>query len=1062
MAHDKIIHAIKIPLDVVVAQDTALGIYTSGGVSEIRWSENVLNGTEQAWTSGIIAEGGLGAWKESANLEQGGAPAIFDGFTISTIHTNQLTLQLEALGIKLTNLPCERWEFSGTETDSDATYAKRIYSGVYEDCTWDEIIAQIPVKTDTYKRRACMGTVINNCPAAQGGNFPLASDDKNGTIAPITIGTFLPDAEDASENILAKFVRVAEKQTIFNNDFDTLDPEIFPDCSGYFTPQGIDTFPIVGAGEETPHLDYYVKLGGAAFATIADVSALFVGKYLKVVAGGSAASEGVSSVSMVGKYRKIVSVSVNGLDETVMQFHIDSFFEKDLDFNGSATADNNVWVQIIDIPFEFKADIWPCYGFLNEVGGSISQEARLFSYFSTLTSRFKTKFDLVDGIYVPSEEAMPEGFLQIPQYGYSIIGSSPNNSLIIDVKMFKGDPSKMSSLSIFPIKNFAKHTIDDIAKLFNSEYTNLIGESNWFGGHLTTLEQTDYGTIANVTDKLDAGSFGQTLHSYDGAFSAAAAICVWSFDLPIDKILISYDAFYLGINIDTKTEFMLGDEYDLIRFLSGIFWKRFIGKIPEIASYLGSIGNRTAEEIKYNDWTASGGGYAQIDNIPDFYYTLCSTPSNDKRFYFETTVENNVSDYCGHQNFKLNDLTTEQLKSIYKMYYAHGYEWTAHHTNQLLHSKFIHEMALICEKEFDLGSTLYAMFTGRVYDDTWGNRKTATDCIDNPPDIFEHFCRLQNYSDTGDNVIWGKQYAPSAKIKLSGDGSFDDPGLDPLRALRPAFQILDENEAYTDEAKKKMCEQYFLLSRQDEDGYECLHYLDPQGNDTTIPSDTVTLADCIPGSIGEVQEPKAENIFVEPFVNYAYNIGSDSYDRQLRVVNVSDAAWIGTGTVENPQYAAGSGWHAEYTPGFKGTDGKSIWENRNLMWKKFRNFESPPSNKTDCRKIKYYADALYYIKDWTAWDGKRRRSFALEYLWGTARDWHPGTKINWNNPHQTSSFNVRCMVENIKKDKNTNRIDVDIIILDTYPTYGDLIIETGDAPDTITESGDAPDTITEN
>jgi hypothetical protein len=49
MAHYKRIHAVKITLDVLVATDLDLGIYTVGGVSEIRWTEYPLAGISPPW-----------------------------------------------------------------------------------------------------------------------------------------------------------------------------------------------------------------------------------------------------------------------------------------------------------------------------------------------------------------------------------------------------------------------------------------------------------------------------------------------------------------------------------------------------------------------------------------------------------------------------------------------------------------------------------------------------------------------------------------------------------------------------------------------------------------------------------------------------------------------------------------------------------------------------------------------------------------------------------------------------------------------------------------------------
>ena len=180
-------------------------------------------------------------------------------------------------------------------------------------------------------------------------------------------------------------------------------------------------------------------------------------------------------------------------------------------------------------------------------------------------------------------------------------------------------------------------------------------------------------------------------------------------------------------------------------------------------------------------------------------------------------------------------------------------------------------------------------------------------------------------------------------------------------------------------------------------------------------------------------------MFVEPFVNYSYNSGTNLYDCQLRVLNSSDSDWVGTGTPAAPQYAAGSGWHTEYTPGFQGTDGQAVWIEANKLWKRFRTLETPPSDMTDCKEIVLYSDALWFIKNWIAWMGKRRTSFSVPYTFVpstgiAARDWYVGKRILFNNPHKTNGWSIKCLIESIEKNKTAGSIKVDVILLEDIPT----------------------------
>lgn len=68
MSHAKIIQAVRIYLDTVETENTALGIFTSGGTSEIRLSEEPLSGVALPWTSGLIALNGIGDRSASGDL----------------------------------------------------------------------------------------------------------------------------------------------------------------------------------------------------------------------------------------------------------------------------------------------------------------------------------------------------------------------------------------------------------------------------------------------------------------------------------------------------------------------------------------------------------------------------------------------------------------------------------------------------------------------------------------------------------------------------------------------------------------------------------------------------------------------------------------------------------------------------------------------------------------------------------------------------------------------------------------------------------------------------------
>jgi hypothetical protein len=1082
---------------------------TLSAESEMRWSENALAGTAAVWTTGIIAKNGLGAIKESADLARGGAPVAVDGFNITVVDTNQLFLRLGELGIKLPGLTCELYEFVGTEGDSDATEVKKLFTGTCEDCLWSETILQIPVKNNAYKRRALMGTVINNCPT---GGYPRANDNKNGQIVPLTYGKFYPDLVNSSANQLAKFTRTSETPITMIND----------NGSGYCDPRGASIFPCIFYGDSaSPHLSYEIQLGtekhGAGIATSFDLSE----KYLQVMVGGS--SDGTS---FVGKYRKIVkslqlsgtttngshditgiadttgvvlgtklrcsagfsstdfdlvvesisphAISVNAYanasgattvyqgvywvssDAFTVTVVLESFFEKDLVVSSDAMTTHNVWVQIVDIPFEYSADTWPCQGFLDEMGVVITSPdyPRLAVYDSNIRNNARPEEDVYDpdtGEIIGKTDPAPskDGFIFIPNFGYSISSEVGANKFKIDLKLFRDSPDKMSTFSIFPLSNMEDVLLPTLTKYGLASLVQVTDDSsNQINMYSSTPRSSflapsnSLSGIGNVFDKNDGSCCDQNLTYTTHGSRNFGMFCAYKFDLPKTSIIMDYDKFYVGVKMKAKVLWNGGTiNGDAKRLM--IFWERFVGAPGAINDYCKYAGMLSKMAVNAE---------STVDNLPDFYYLIRGLPDNNKAFYFE--LDKTLSVYTtisGNDVFAIGDITSNDLlNAIDKMVIISGIETEVIGLSDhpLVYYNKIYELALICEKTISIAEDIWAMFSGRVFNDTWGSRKTATDLIQDPAAIFEHICRLQNWQEVGDLKIYGKEYCPNAKIKLSGAGSFDSSTLDALRALRPAFQIFDVGKSWTDEFKKAMCERYFSVTRQDEEGNECLEYLDPQNAATATPDTTITFKDLI-GDIGDTVEPKAQDVFVEPFVNYAFNSGSSLFDKQLRILNTADADWIGTGSVGSPQYAAGSGWHVEYTPGFQGTDGEAVWVACNALWKRFRSFESPPADKTDCKEIVLYVDALYYIKDWIAWMGKRRVPVSVPYTLvpadgsGTpaagqpARDWYVGKKIYFNNPHRTNGWNIKCLIESIEKDKNkppAGEVKVGLILLEDIPT----------------------------
>lgn len=288
-------------------------------------------------------------------------------------------------------------------------------------------------------------------------------------------------------------------------------------------------------------------------------------------------------------------------------------------------------------------------------------------------------------------------------------------------------------------------------------------------------------------------------------------------------------------------------------------------------------------------------------------------------------------------------------------------------------------------------------------------RFVGNEAMEDPLKIMEHVLRLQTYGNRDTFYTYEErlptEYSDYAKIKLSGEGSFDAPALATIRQRTVARQIFNENDAYTDEIVKFICREFFLINYQDENGFECVKYLlDP------TPSNTTILYSHIVGKIGKLDELRAQDVFCEPVVNYAYDYATGKYTKQLRVSKVT-----------NENYAPDS------TSGFVGADGETVWNRCKQLYDIVKQVEPMPSSISNLKWVVTYNDALWYITNLMQWLGKRRVSFTIPYSIGN--QWNIGKKINIRFPHQTRNYNVECVIEEIRKSKNRGVIDLKVVLI---------------------------------
>jgi hypothetical protein len=996
MSNTKIIHAVEIKLDVVLSDDASLGIYTISGVSYLKWSEYPIIEAGYSWASGIIADGGLSAEEAGADLRRGGAPVAYTGYTINVQSTYQNYLKLKSLGVNLVGRKIKRWDFIGSDTNSRVTSKMLMSTLIIQDSSWNDAEWKIQVMNATYTQNAFMGTIINNDPDS--GNYKDATDDLNGKMVPLTFGAF--KVIDGNP-VPAKFIRTANKQTaIVNSD---LLPNILP------SDQSI--FPITQAGT-TPTLEYLIKLGLTDTSTdlqftamIASLNAMLTTNelWLKIVEGGS-----VDNTSLVGKFKKIASFEggTNSTHEIIIL--TSDYFEKDLSGNSTATATNQVWCSIVNLKYGFSGDIWKLKGFLETDGSLLSSGIRLYSFINKDIQKSFERTIIYDAAQnqLGYSKLKKVGFRPVGLYGYSVFNDGNNNALIINAMLCDDDPDKLYSFDIFPLGSLQKYLAADLSAYGQNTFVPL-----QLGGQNTNVYIVTP-AYASLLSYVESGSAGNAFDADDNTSDQhVVAVQVipgvqlgffTAFEIGIDfsKISIDYDNYYLGLNIHTATD----HTYSATGIV--VASRRFMGPYKYILL--------SAYAYKYLDTSVGG----DINNLPDFYYKNRIAPDNNFSFVRIpdwTQGQSTIREFSGYKTFPLDKVNSlDLLQSIYKI----GLLIETISINSGVNVTYTHtlnfkELAIICQSTDNISSEIFTLCSGRIFNDAWGARKTATNQMVTPADIIEHCKRLGNFGTP--SVTPGLEYDAAALIKTgSAEGSFDMISMMPSTITtypgfyKPTFQVDNDSEAWTAEIEKKLCATYGLCTYYDPDGTACIKSLLPES-----PAETINFED-LAGECSDVQPAQVQDVFCQPLLNYQYNYGSSKFDKQLAITNIQADTY-------DPSYAMG----------FSGSDGEAVWNTCRALYLKYKQIEVPPSDWTDQKTVSTYGEALALIKMKLAWMNKYRITVPVFYDKG--KTYHYAQHINLALPHQTNGEVYECVIEKVIKDKNFNpagKVEVSLVFID--------------------------------
>jgi hypothetical protein len=263
-----------------------------------------------------------------------------------------------------------------------------------------------------------------------------------------------------------------------------------------------------------------------------------------------------------------------------------------------------------------------------------------------------------------------------------------------------------------------------------------------------------------------------------------------------------------------------------------------------------------------------------------------------------------------------------------------------------------------------------------------------------------------------------------------------------INLCRPAFQVVEKDKATKQVLVKDLCETFFLVNYQNKNGYECVKPLLGRELENNDKLPLITLAHVI-GDIENVEEPDTNNIYCEPFLNYAFNYARDKYDKQLAITNVEKNEY-------KPSYAIGFNttitrkfFIKNSSTGILLTDGEYLWNLYHDIYSKYGVINKPPSNVTDKYMIRTYTDAVWFLYNMSKVMQLKRIGFSVPYLITgdndydyeqQPRDWELMEHLRINFPRQTNGKTVEVAIESITKDKNNSKVTVKCIILDELKT----------------------------
>ncbi len=563
MSTEYLIWAISIYTGAELLGDhAAYGIYSVDDKAVLRHADASLSG----FNSDMITD--ISSIVHGLDLRSGGGISESGGVRIVYSNAGGLYQKLIDLDISLHGATVKIVEHDITEATQE-----QIHEGTIEDVSWNDIQIQINSNvTFRDKRRVDI--------AAPG--------------IPVTFGE-----SDPENGRFFKLLRTSDIEKVYK-------VEDIAQFEGEYYPPKMSLFPVWIEDVENNN-SYVVRIGALDALAYDGKREALEGMFLKIV-------ESVSE--NVGLYRKIINTGGASLtgDEKAIRFYLRDFLPRDLEGNETGTAEEQAWVEVVEIDRTYTGEVAECDGFyIDEV-----------------------KQDADADVYVKSENEI----IRIPPYGVNI-DVVKNNQLNIDPLHIKDGPANLVSQFVIPVQSISRFDTDDLEPF--SEQT-----------------KRDTGIYGDV-DIIHSHTFTNPEHAIDKKHDT---YCEWNLDveqtasadfytkalkivLPEPPPGLHFTKTYLGVKMwsrcDLRANLLWGEDNLEIKRCG------YINRVKDI------LVGRGFREIE--------AGGAIVDNLPDFYYFPKIDTAN-RNFYRTEEKAGEPNDFnliSGYYNFELSDNKEDYL-----------------------------------------------------------------------------------------------------------------------------------------------------------------------------------------------------------------------------------------------------------------------------------------------------------------------------------------------------------------------------------------------------------------